>query len=164
MSGFVGDASELLAEPAHRFGLTLVPADASTLLLVGSDYAVLVGSDFDQVIVSFVDTAAPAHPRAYGVTTYVVTQRLTPADSALFGEPTTLSDRLRASLRVLASGLANRCADILSGDRAWLARLRSRDPVRWAGSPPSAVVLDALQKHATLHRASTPGAPTFSSR
>jgi hypothetical protein len=49
-------------------------------------------------------------------------QRFTLEDRENYGHPVTVKDRLLASLNVYASGLANRCRDVLSGDKSWLRR------------------------------------------
>lgn len=66
-------------------------------------------------------------------------QRFTAEDRENYGHPVTVKDRLLGSLSVYASGLVNRCRDVLSGDKSWLER------GSWRKEDPSPMVEKILQ-------------------
>jgi hypothetical protein len=139
-SEFIAEALQLTAPLTARYGLQPVPAADDVFLLVGRDFAVQLTADFDTTHVAYVDAGPAGRARVVGLDAYLQDHRFTPEDRARFGQPVGRVAHVLAALRVLVSGLLNRCDDILRGDRAWLTRLRGRDPSRWAGGPPDPTV------------------------
>lgn len=130
MSDFTSQAHDLLAEACRRFGLRLVALDESNVALVGTTHAVVIGDDRDDVLVFYVERRLGGRLLAYNIGTWV-DGRFTPEDRATYGSPHSLVEYRDAALRVVATGLTYRCADVLSGDRGWLDALRKRDPDSW---------------------------------
>lgn len=131
MSDFTDEAADILREPARAFGLRVVPLTPTDLALVGDTYAILLSAGLDDVDVTYVEMMPSGQLAAYNVGTWIG-RRFLPQDRVLFGAPEGRAAYVRSALRVVASGLAHRCADILRGDRTWLRELQRRDPAAWA--------------------------------
>lgn len=144
---FVEEAVRALEPIAVRYGLGVAPVGDDVVVLVGSDFAVQVMADFDVVHVAYIELPAGGAPRAVGLDAYLQDQRFTAEDRAQFGQPVGRTAYVLAALRVVVSGLSQRCDDILRGERAWLERLRRRDPARWRGGLPNAAVAAAVIEH-----------------
>ena len=126
---------------AEKFRLRVVLLDASGVLALCRDvYALWVSCDLEGSH-SHIECGDETRTRSYRLTNFLSTQRLETSDRRLYGNSVHAKDRRVGSLRVLASGLANRCADILSGDEAWLMALRKKDSALWSGDVPPARVL-----------------------
>lgn len=151
MSNFSLAGRGTLEPVAQQFALRVVSV-GDDLALAGGDFAVLFMADRFDVDVAYVEPDGRGKLRMVGMTAYVVRERLTPVESALYGNPTGPAGYVLASLRVFAAGLASRCPDTLGGGRDWLQRLRARDPGRWADVSTAAPVAEALN----LRRASAP--------
>lgn len=141
---FMDEALRVTAPLAARYGLTPVRVGDDVLLLIGRDFGIQLLADFDTTHVAYVDAGPGGGLRVVGLDAYLQDQRFTPEDRAQFGRPVGRTEHVIAALRVVASGLANRCDDILRGERAWLTRLRSRDSARWRGGSPDPAVAAAL--------------------
>lgn len=138
MSDFLDEVEALLQEPAREFGLVLAALTRTDVALVGDTYAILLSAGLDDVDVTYVEISPDGRLDAYNIGTWIG-RRFLPADRVLFDAPVGRAEYVRAALRVVASGLVNRCADILGGDRTWLRTLRRRDPVAWAPHRPTSV-------------------------
>lgn len=129
--------SSKMASLVDSYRLRVIAIDESEALLVGSGYALQFLADREGLDVAYIDrdggqlTAYTLRPLAM--------QRFTPADRAHFGSPVSATDRLMGSLGVYASGLANRCHDVMSGDRNWLKR------DSWESGAPSYAVRSVLE-------------------
>lgn len=116
MSDFATEAGELLCGPAHAFGLTLAALTRTDVALVGDTYTILLSAGLDDVNVTYTEMSPSGRLDAYNIGTWVG-RRFLPEDRALFDAPVGRAEYVRAVLRVVVSGLVNRRADILGGDR-----------------------------------------------
>lgn len=134
MFDFISEARQCFAGVVRKFGLKFIPVDDTEFLLAGSDFAVSIAYDRDGLDVNYIDKTRSG-PQSYRLTNFLSSQKFTSEDRLLYGQPITGVDRIMASMRVFASGLENRCPDILNGGKAWLANLKKRDPDLWSGMP-----------------------------
>ena len=116
----------------EEYRLNVIRVDDEDALVVGPNYALRFSADRDSLDVTYIDRDRRSQFAAYTLRPLVM-QRFTPEDRANYGRPMTVKDRLLASLSVYASGLANRCRDILGGDKSWL----KRDSWAEGGLPPA---------------------------
>jgi hypothetical protein len=129
-----------------RFGFHVVAVNNRECLLVDDGFALSIYYDREGVDVNYIERVKNDW-KLYRISGLLVLQRFTQEDSAQYGPPAFgIVDRTRASLRVFASGLENRCADILSGDQAWLMRLKDHDARSCAGESPHAKLKEILSK------------------
>lgn len=122
----------------EEFRLKIIRVDDEEALVVGSNYALRFSADRDSLDVAYIERNNRSRLTAYTLRPLVM-QRFTPDDRANYGHPMTVKDRLLASLSVYASGLANRCRDVLSGDKSWLKR------DSWCEENPSPAIEQLLQ-------------------
>jgi len=122
----------------EEYRLKVIRVDDEEALVVGSSYALRFSADRDSLDVAYIERNSRSKLTAYTLRPLVM-QRFTPEDRANYGHPVTLKDRLLASLSVYASGLANSCRDILSGDKSWLRR------DSWSEENPSPAIEQLLQ-------------------
>lgn len=136
MMDFKTEVEQHFKEVISRYQMQAVPFDQSEVLLVGKDFALSVSYDREGVEIGYIEPASEGAFAYHRITNMLGIHRFLPDDRKLFGNPAnTVEDQVRASLRVIASGLTNRCVDILSGDRAWLNDLRKKDSASWKGQP-----------------------------
>lgn len=123
-----------------EYQLKIVPLDEMEALLVGKNYALHFSADRDGVEVSYLE-----RDRRSGLTAYtlrpLVMQRFTKEDQMKYGNPETVLERMSSGVSVYASGLANRCRDVLSGEKTWLKR------DAWAADKPSEEVERVLRRN-----------------
>lgn len=119
------------------YGLRFVSVDAMEAVLIGKGFALDFTAGLDGIEVVYVDLEAGSAPPTYTMRPLVM-ERFTPADRACYGNPSTFDERIASSLAVYASGLANWCQDVLSGDRSWLRR------EVWAVGPASESLREAV--------------------
>lgn len=122
----------------EEYRLRVIRIDDAEALVVGSNYALRFAADRDSLDVTYIERDNRAQLAAYTLRPLVM-QRFTPEDRANYGHPATMKDRLLASLSVYASGLANRCRDVLSGDKSWLRR------DSWSEAKPASTIDQILQ-------------------
>ncbi|MHB1059897.1 MAG: hypothetical protein ACYC0F_18645 [Rhodanobacter sp.] len=122
----------------EEYRLKIIRVDDEEALVVGSNYALRFAADRDSLDVAYIERNSRSRLTAYTLRPLVM-QRFTPEDRANYGHPMTVKDRLLASLSVYASGLANRCRDVLSGDKSWLRR------DGWSEESPSSAIEQLLQ-------------------
>ena len=111
--------ADKMAVSLREYQLDVVGLNAAEALIVGSDYALRFSGDREGLDVSYIERSEGESFVAYTLRPLVM-QRFTPQDRANYGSPHSPEQRLAASVSVYAAGLANRCADLLSGDRSWL--------------------------------------------
>jgi hypothetical protein len=104
-----------------EYGLKVVRVDATEALLVGSSYALQFSADRDGLEVIYIERDCYGQLTAYTLRPLVM-QRFTQEDRMGYGSPITIKERLLASVSVYASGLENRCKDVLMGEKSWLKR------------------------------------------
>lgn len=134
MFDFRTEAQKHFSGIAKKYGLSIKPVDESEVLLLGEGLALSIAYDRDGIEVNYIEDTGKGL-RAHRLTNFLGTQRFTTDDRAHYGSPGAGVDRIRASMRVFASGLESRCEDILSGDKAWLTALKRKDPDSWQGRP-----------------------------
>ncbi len=117
----------------REYDLKVVRIDESEALLVGVDYALQFSADQDSLDVMYLEKDRRGLLSIYTLRSLVM-QRFTQEDRAYYGNPVTIKEKLIASLNVYASGLANRCSDVLRGDKSWLKR------DSWNAGEPDALV------------------------
>lgn len=115
--------SATFAPIINEYHLKVIGINACEALVIGPNYALLVGADRDGVEVEYIDRDQRHQLAVYGLRSLTM-ERFTPEDRSNYGQPSTKEERLVASLNVYAAGLANRCRDVLSGDKSWLKRDR----------------------------------------
>lgn len=120
------------------FRMKVVRVSETEALLVGSGYALRFSADRDGLELSYIERTGREQLASYTLRPLVM-QRFTPSDRAGYSDQALLEGRLVASVRVYASGLVNRCCDVLAGDKAWLRR------DGWREADPSLAVERALQ-------------------
>jgi hypothetical protein len=140
---FLQECTHAFADLISRHRLTVVGVDDSEILLLGKTFSLSIAFDREGLDVCYIDQTNLGY-LSYRLSTYLGAHRFTTDDRAQYGQPATVQDRILASLRVYASGLGQRCDDILRGDKAWLAALKKRDGALWAGLKPSERVLQVL--------------------
>lgn len=69
---------------------------------------------FDGVELVYVDMGTAGRPIVYSLR-HLIADRVTPADSACFGNPVGFDEHTVSSLAVYACCLANSCQDVLAG-------------------------------------------------
>lgn len=121
-----------------EFGLKVIRLDDVEALLVSQSYALNFAADRDGLDVMYIERDRHGQLAAYTLRPLVL-ERFTQEDRVRYGSPTMMKERLIASLNVYASGLGNRCRDVLSGDKSWLKR------DSWSAGKPSAAAERALQ-------------------
>lgn len=149
MMDFKTEVEQHFKEAINRYQMRVLPLDQSEVFLVGKGFALSVSYDREGVDIGYVEPVPGSAFVFHRITNMLGMQRFLPDDRKLFGSPAnTVEEQVRASLRVIAAGLTNRCADILSGDKAWLGALRKKDSASWKGQPVnarmSAVLLPVL--------------------
>jgi hypothetical protein len=122
----------------EEYRLKVIRVDDEEALVVGSNYALRFAADRDSFDVAYIDRNGRCGLAVYTLRPLVM-QRFTPEDRANYDHPVTVKERLLASLNVYASGLANRCRDVLSGDKSWLRR------DSWGEGSPSPAIEQLLQ-------------------
>lgn len=122
----------------EEYRLRVVRVDDAEALVVGLNYALRFSADRDSLDVTYIERDHRSKLAAYTLRPLVM-RRFTPEDRANYGHPATVKDRLLASLSVYASGLANRCRDVLSGDKSWLRR------DSWNEENPAPMIAQLLQ-------------------
>lgn len=128
-----------------RHHLHALPFDQTEVLLIGNGYALSISYSREGVEVGYVEPIGEGTFVFHRITNMLGMQRFLADDRKLFGNPAhTVEEQVRASLRVIAAGLLNRCSDILSGDKAWLDALRKKDSTQWKGLPVGAPMSAAL--------------------
>lgn len=156
MSNFAQRASEVLAPVSREYRLRTLVVNDEELLLIGPDFALDFAADFDTVHVAYVERTRTGELVMVGIKPFLSEQRFTTEDRATFGQPVGRQGYLDASLRVITTGLARHADDILRGDRQWLLRLRSRDPVRWGGARIEPQLASLLEPLLPVHAPPTP--------
>lgn len=150
MMDFKQEVEQHFKEAISRYQMRVVPFDQSEVLLVGQDFSLSVSHDRESVEICYIEPTTRGAFAFYRITNMLGMHRFLPNDRKLFGNPSNTEEQVRASLRVISSGLTNRCADILSGNREWLNDLRKKDPASWKGQPLdamlSAVLLPVLSR------------------
>lgn len=134
MIDLLREASELLNSPIKEFNLSISPIDEYECLISGKTFSLSIALEREGIEINYIDKTIKGK-RSYRLTNYLSTQRFTASDRSLFGSPSSNDERAQSSLRVFASGIANHCSDILSGDKTWLEALKKRDPDSWKGTP-----------------------------
>jgi hypothetical protein len=136
------DLSSLLAVKfgalIDEYRLKIIRVDDVEALVVGPNYALRFAADRDSLDVTYIERDHRSRLAAYTFRPIVI-QRFTPEDRASYGHPTTIKDRLIGSLSVYAAGLANRCRDVLGGDKSWLRRNS------WSEAKPAPAIEQLLQ-------------------
>jgi hypothetical protein len=129
-----------LRQVLDEYELRAVEVDALEALLVGESFALRFVADREALDVSYLE-----HDRGQLLAAFMlrplIMERFTAADRMHYGNPVTAEERLAASVRVYAAGLAHRCGDVLSGDRSWIRR------AAWETSKPGTFVQDVLQRN-----------------
>lgn len=119
--------------------------DQSEVLLVGKRFALSISHGRDGVEIGYVEVVGNGKYSFLSITRFLGALRFLPEDRALFGAPEgTVDEQIRASLRVISSGIINRCSDILEGETLWLDGLRKKDPAAYEGEALSTPLLAAL--------------------
>lgn len=119
--------------------------DNSEVLLVGKRFALSISHGRDGVEIGYVEVVGNGKYSFLSITRFLGALRFLPEDRALFGAPEgTVDEQIRASLRVISSGITNRCSDILEGETLWLDGLRKKDPAAYEGEALSTPLLAAL--------------------
>ena len=109
----------------EQYNLEVKRIDHSEALLLGRSYALLFQADLDGLEVFYIDWESTGLTVCYTLRTLTV-ERFTADDVRKFGTPLTASEKITAELRVYASGLLNRCRDVLAGEKHWLDKERWR--------------------------------------
>lgn len=135
--------STKMAALVGMYELKLIRVDSAEALLVGNNYALRFTADLDALDVEYIERSSHGQLCAYTLR-HLVMQRFTPEDRAQYGHPASIKERLMASLSVYASGLANRCGDVLSGEKSWLRK------EAWASGEPGAATQQLLQHELLL--------------
>jgi hypothetical protein len=142
---FLAEVQQSFRAIISRFGFRVVAVNDHECLLVGNGFALLIGYSREGLYVCYIERIKNDW-KLYWITGFV-TGRFTQEDSSQYGPPAFgIVDRTRAEIRVCVSGLENRCADILSGDQAWLMRLKDHDARGCAGRSPHAKLKEILSK------------------
>ena len=111
-----------LSASIEEFDLKVVRIDATEALLIGANYALQFSADRDGIeSLMYIERGRRGQLSAYTLRP-LIAQRFTQEDSARYGNPETIKERLLASLSVYASGLESRCRDVLGGEKSWLKR------------------------------------------
>ena len=119
--------------------------DNSEVLLVGKRFALSISHGRDGVEIGYVEVVGDGKYSFLSITRFLGVLRFLPEDRALFGAPGgTVDEQIRASLRVISSGVTNRCSDILEGEKSWLDSLRKKDPAAYKGEALSVPLLAAM--------------------
>lgn len=127
------------------FKLRVVLVDESEALLTGDRFALSLSCDREGVDIGYIESMVGDGFLFHRITNFIGMNRFLSEDRCCYGCPEdTVEGHVRASLRVVCSGLTKRCADILSGDRAWLNALREKDRETYKGLPVSARVAACL--------------------
>lgn len=122
----------------EEYKLKVIRVDDEEVLVVGSNYALRFSADRDSLDVAYIDRNGRSGLAVYTLRPLAM-QRFMPEDRANYGNPVTVKDRLLASLSVYASGLSNRCRDVLGGDKSWLKR------DSWSEGSPSVAIEQLLK-------------------
>lgn len=132
-------------EAISRHNLRLILLDQSEGMLVGRGFAISISYDREGVDVGYVECSGNGTWTFHHITNMLARQRFMQQDRDLYGVPPDVVDeRIKASLRVIASGLTNRCDDILGGDKSWLTSLRKKDAEKWKGLAAPGHMIQAL--------------------
>jgi len=145
MFDFKTAVEQNLKEVLSRHNLRLITLDQSEVLLIGRGFAISVSYDREGVDVGYLELTSDGAWLFHRITNMLATQRFTQQDRDLYGAPPAVVDeRIKASLRVIASGLTNRCDDIFGGDKSWLTSLRKKDAEKWKGLAAPGQMVHAL--------------------
>ena len=121
MENYEGMARNCYASLMKDYGLRFAAFDNDEFFLVGNRFAIYV----------FVDRRDRRSDAWYVLLNnegdiltytlmYIQKDRYEQKDYALYGDPNSVDERIKSDMVVNASGLRNRCQDILSGDTNWL--------------------------------------------
>ncbi len=142
---FKAEVERSFHEAILRHQLRVLLVDQSEVLLAGKRFALSISYGRDGVDVGYVEVIGNGNFSFLLITNMLGVVRFLPEDRALFGSPgNAVDEQVRASLRVISSGVTNRCSDILEGERAWLDVLRKKDPAAYKGETLSAPLLAVL--------------------
>jgi hypothetical protein len=119
--------TETLQPALARFEVRLLRVDATEAIFLGSSFALHLFTFRDDVDMFYVERGADSKLLEYALRPLQMA-RFTAADNAVYGDPVTTREVLAAGLAVFAAGLANRCQDLLRGEKDWLKR------DQWEGS------------------------------
>jgi hypothetical protein len=121
-----------------QYGLTVVAVNGIEALLVCPKYALHFMADREGVEVAYIERDKKGLLAEFGLG-HLFFDRFTDEDSARYGQPVGINEHIDASIRVKASGLINRCQDVLAGETGWIRRHA------WTPSRPSAAVEQAVR-------------------
>ena len=139
------EVEEIFKEAILNFKLRVFLVDESEVLLAGERFALSFSYDREGVDIGYVESAIDGGFLFHRITNFIGMSRFSSEDRLCYGCPEdTVEGRVRASLRVVYSGLTKRCVDILSGDRAWINALREKDREAYKGLLVSARVAACL--------------------
>jgi hypothetical protein len=130
--------TETLQPALERFEVRLLRADATEAIFLGPTFALHLFTFRDDVDLFYVERGADSKLLEYALRPLVM-ERFTPEDNAIYGDPVTTREVLAAGLAVFASGLANRCQDLLRGEKGWIKR------DAWDGSAANEFAEEALK-------------------
>jgi hypothetical protein len=139
--------TEKLQPALERFGVTLLRVDETEAIFLGSTFGLHLFTFRDDVDLFYIERGADAKLLEFPLRPLTMA-RFTHEDNALYGDPVSIRDVLASGLAVYASGLSERCQDVLRGEKAWL----KRDV--WDGTPANAFAEEALRGKLTPSSAS----------
>jgi hypothetical protein len=120
MKDFEQIARKMLTPVAQKYGLKFAALDGDEFFLIGQGFAFWVFADpRDGADVWYVTIDNSGNVLTYTLM-YLMEERFTSEDSANYGDPNSLDERVSADLRTAAAWLMNKCQDVLTGDKSWL--------------------------------------------
>lgn len=115
-------ARKMFTPLIQKYDLKFAALDGDEFFLIGQGFAFWVFVDpRDGADVWYVTIDNSGNVLTYTLM-YLMEERFTSEDSAIYGDPKTLDEHVVADMRVAAAWLMNKCQDILTGDKSWLYR------------------------------------------
>ena len=113
-------ARKMFTPLVQKYDLKFAALDGDEFFLIGQGFAFWVFIDpRDGADVWYVAIDKSGNVLTYTLM-YLMEERFTSEDSANYGDPNSLDERVSADLRTDAAWLLNKCQDVLTGDKSWL--------------------------------------------
>lgn len=147
MTDFSVGVGRYIGKLAFHYRLTMEVINSCEVLLIGNGFALSFMNDRDGVLFGMIERDKKSGELRWYSANHLLIERSIDMDSASFGNPVGMDERLDASLRVLHTILEKHCHDLLVGDFSWLHKKIGKDPEGWKGRSVSADSVRVLNAH-----------------
>jgi hypothetical protein len=104
-----------------KYNFSKIIYNEESIFLVSKEFALIIYVNLEGIDIYYVMPKSKHELVEYRISNFVQS-KFTEEDREYYGMPSTNEERIFAELKVLASGLVNNWADLLSGDKTWLKK------------------------------------------